>query len=168
MRTSQIILKFSRKIHLYLGLFTAPALLFFAFTGAVQTFNLHEATQGSSYAPPKWLVALGQLHKKQTIIVPIRKPKPPLAFGGGAQSADADSRPGFSTRYAIQKGRSVDGPMLSANRHVPMKVFFLLVAVALGLSTLSGVYMAWRYSGAPLVIALLLAGVVVPSVLLAF
>jgi hypothetical protein len=76
MKTSQKILKLSRKIHLYIGIFIAPALLFFSFTGAVQTFNLHETTPGSAYTPPKWLVTLGQLHKKQTTIAPVRKPRP--------------------------------------------------------------------------------------------
>src|ERR1700712_273889 len=69
-------LRIIRLIHLYLGIFSAPALLFFAFTGALQTFSLHETTPGSSYKPPAWAVTLGQLHKKQTTIVPVRKPRP--------------------------------------------------------------------------------------------
>jgi hypothetical protein len=38
--------KFLRKVHLYLGIFTTRGLLFFAITGALQTFNMHETTQG--------------------------------------------------------------------------------------------------------------------------
>ncbi len=64
--TSANLLKSLRKLHLYVGLFIAPALLFFAFTGAVQTLSLHEGA-GDSYAPPKWLAELSQVHKNQTL-----------------------------------------------------------------------------------------------------
>ena len=40
LRASHALLRVLRKMHLYLGVFTAPALLFFAFTGALQTFSL--------------------------------------------------------------------------------------------------------------------------------
>ena len=69
-------LKFLRKVHLYLGIFTTPALLFFAITGALQTFSLHETTQGSNYKPPAWIASLAQLHKKQTTAVPPRRARP--------------------------------------------------------------------------------------------
>src|SRR5260370_726866 len=76
MSSSHTVLKYLRLIHLYTGIFIAPALLFFAFTGALQIFSLHETTRGSSYKPPAWAVMLGQIHKKQTPIVPVRKPAP--------------------------------------------------------------------------------------------
>src|ERR1700754_4472618 len=75
--SSHAFLRAVRLIHLYLGVFTAPALLFFAFTGAMQTFSLHETTRGSNYKPPAWAVTLGQIHKKQTPVVPVRKLPPP-------------------------------------------------------------------------------------------
>jgi hypothetical protein len=49
-----------------------------------------------------------------------------------------------------------------------MKIFFLLVAIGLAVSTLTGIYMAWKYAGPLLVISLLLAGIVAPCVLLRF
>lgn len=50
-----------------------------------------------------------------------------------------------------------------------MKIFFLLVSVGLFLSTLTGIYMAYRYSrGRLLISGLLLAGVVLPLLLLPF
>ena len=58
MSSSHTLLKYLRLIHLYIGVFIAPALLFFAFTGALQTFSLHETTRGSSYKPPAWAVML--------------------------------------------------------------------------------------------------------------
>src|SRR5271154_776001 len=77
MSSSHTLLKYFRLIHLYLGVFITPALLFFAFTGALQTFSLHETTRGSGYKPPAWAVLLAQIHKKQTPIVPVRKDPPP-------------------------------------------------------------------------------------------
>src|SRR5574337_955740 len=58
------------------GVFTAPMLLFLAVSGGLQTFGLHEASRGSSYAPPAWLASMAQLHKKQTLEVPVRRPRP--------------------------------------------------------------------------------------------
>ncbi len=171
MRTSQKILKIIRKIHLYLGVFIAPALLFFSFTGAVQTFNLHENTPGSSYTPSRWLVVLGQLHKKQTTVVPVRKARPSLPSGADPQGAKGslnDSRPGPSAQTPAQTKSGAETPASAANRHLPMKVFFLLVAVGLTVSVLTGIYMAWKYTRPWLVIGLLLAGVVVPCALLGF
>src|SRR5579862_7174126 len=92
MSKSHAVLKFLRKVHLYLGVFTAPALLFFAFTGALQTFSLHETAQGSSYKPPAWIAELGQLHKKQTTELPVRKQRPEAA--GGDRALGPDRAPG--------------------------------------------------------------------------
>jgi hypothetical protein len=165
MRTSQKILKLSRKIHLYIGVFIAPALLFFSFTGAVQTFSLHETTQGSSYSPPKWLVVLGQLHKKQTTDLPARKHRPPSA--DLQDHSQPDGRTELAQNPAAPR-KAADSPAPAAKRHLPMKIFFLLVAVGLALSTLTGIIMAWRYGRPPMVIALLAAGVAVPCLLLIF
>src|ERR1700684_3351341 len=77
MSSSHTLLKYLRLIHLYVGVFISPALFFFAFTGALQTFSLHETTRGSSYKPPAWIVTLAQLHKKQTTVAPVRKLPPP-------------------------------------------------------------------------------------------
>jgi hypothetical protein len=159
MSTSHATLKLFRKIHLYIGVFIAPALLFFAFTGALQTFSFHETTQGSSYKPPAWLVALGQLHKKQTTIVPIRKSRPaPPEKSAASPSADPGQAP---------KTTDISAPKQKSD--LPMKIFFLLVAIGLFTSTLTGIYMAYKYSRGKLMItALLLAGIVVPVLLLGF
>src|ERR1700757_615591 len=95
MSSAHKLLKSLRLIHLYIGVFIAPALLFFAFTGALQTFSLHETTRGSSYKPPAWAVMLGQIHKKQTPIVPIRKPAP--AEKPADKAAPEKAQPSSST-----------------------------------------------------------------------
>ena len=75
-------LKPLRTLHLYFGVFTAPALLFFAFTGALQSVPLHEASRGSDYKPPAWLVSIAHLHKKQTLDAPAKRARPKPAGTG--------------------------------------------------------------------------------------
>jgi hypothetical protein len=101
MSSSHTILKYTRLVHLYLGVFIAPALLFFAFTGALQTFSLHETTRGSSYKPPAWAVMLGQIHKKQTPIVPVRKLPPPDKQSDKATSDKAGSEKPVVVKFEI-------------------------------------------------------------------
>jgi len=49
--------------HMYIGILIAPSVLFFALTGALQIFSLHEAH--GSYEPPALLEKLSRLHKDQ-------------------------------------------------------------------------------------------------------
>ena len=52
---------------------------------------------------------------------------------------------------------------------LPMKMFFALVALGLAISTLTGLYMAWRYSRRPRLFGTVLAaGFAVPLLLLLF
>jgi hypothetical protein len=139
MPTSPNLLRSVRLFHLYCGVFIAPALLFFAFTGTVQTFSLHETTRGSSYKPPAILVTLAQLHKKQTIVVPQRRPDTPKPPSAPAKTP----------------------------RPYPMKIFFLIVALGLFSSTCTGLYMSYKYAGNKKAItATLIAGIVIPILLL--
>ncbi len=155
MSTSHATLKLFRQVHLYIGVFIAPALLFFAFTGALQTFSLHETTPGSSYKPPAWAVTLGQLHKKQTTIIPVRKQRP------------ADVKADKPTEGSAPK--SADGPVPKPKGHLPLKIFFLLVSIGLFISTLTGIYMAYKFNRKKSVISvLLLAGVAAPLLLSRF
>lgn len=165
-------LRFMRKVHLYLGIFTTPALLFFAFTGAMQTFNLHEVTPGSSYKPPAWIATLAQLHKKQSTTVPARRPRPSAqdntqVNGKPGETAASQGEPFNAGKFGA--GRNGEPPSGPRKSHLPMKVFFLLVSVSLILSTLTGLYMSYRYDrGWWRVTGLLVAGLVVPLLLLPF
>lgn len=163
-------LRANRLIHLYLGIFTAPALIFFAFTGALQTFSLHETTRGSSYKPPAWAVTLGQIHKKQTPVVPVRRLPPPGAFAGpqsGGHGHDGDEA---GQRARHEGGPSAMQPTQAAQgrKHhpLPLKIFFLIVAISLFLSSLTGIYMSYKYMrNRRVVTALLVLGTVIPVVL---
>lgn len=55
-----------RQIHFYLGVFFAPMIILFALSGALQTFRLQDTPKdGSTYAPPAWIVRLADMHKDQ-------------------------------------------------------------------------------------------------------
>lgn len=142
------ILKLPRIVHRYLGVFTAPAILFFALTGALQTFSLHNAAKDGSYKPATWIALGAQLHKKQTIQLPAPKELP-------------------------QKNASVDGPksqlkQATGPKHntLPMKIFFLVVSVSLFLSTLTGLYMSYLHCRSKVrLTAILFAGIAIPVAL---
>ncbi|HEV2710815.1 MAG TPA: PepSY domain-containing protein [Edaphobacter sp.] len=157
MPPKRALLHYTRYTHLYLGVFIAPALLFFAFTGALQTFSFHESTRGSSYKPPSWIATLAQIHKKQTMTVPARKLAPP-----SAQAASAKTDKLANTEKAPSSAI-----LAKPHNPLPLKLFFLLVSAGLLISTLSGLYMSYRYSrNRPLITGLLIAGVVIPIALL--
>lgn len=149
-KTSAATLRLVRKTHLYFGLFISPALLFFAFTGAVQTLSLHEVA-GSSYKPPALLAELGQLHKHAAMMTPA--PDPP---GEASKAGAMPKAPKLAMTLASKQ-----------RQHLPMKIFFVMVAVGLLTSTVTGIYMAYKYARNKLLVTgALVAGVVVPLVLM--
>jgi hypothetical protein len=155
--SSNSLLKSFRQIHLYIGVFISPAILFFAFTGALQTFSLHESGHGrENYNPPKWIMRIAQLHKNQNLTVREKKPGPPPDAKPKAdkpENAPAAPKP----------------PAAPQKSHLPMKIFFLLVTLGLFTSTVTGIYMAYRFNRNKWVVTgLLVAGIVVPLVLLPF
>lgn len=164
MSASHQFLKIVRQIHLYVGVFIAPALLFFALTGGLQVFSLHETTRGSDYKPPAWLVTLAQVHKKQTTVVPAHKPRPMDMENHPPAPAASVSGPAANAVAPMQI--KPDMPRMEASNPLPLKIFFAFVALGLFVSTLIGLYMAYRYTrNTVLVTVLLLAGVVLPIAL---
>ena len=135
----------ARRLHGYVGLLIAPSVLFFAATGAVQLFSLHEAHGG--YTPPSLLVTLASLHKDQVLSHPRRKPDGPPAPGRSeAKPKHREQEPGLSTWM--------------------LKWTFLAVAIGLILSTGLGLWMAFQDRRRVALNAVLLAiGVLVPLLL---
>ncbi|NYF51250.1 PepSY domain-containing protein [Tunturiibacter gelidoferens] len=178
MSSSHTLLKYTKLVHLYLGVFIAPALLFFAFTGALQTFSLHETARGSSYKPPAWAVTLGQVHKKQTTIAPARKFPPPDRSPDRSpdrpSNKSGDTQPEKSPSAATEPAQSLspqssDTPAPKPHNALPLKIFFLLVSIGLFISTISGIYMSYKYiRRRGLITILLIAGVVLPVLLTVF
>jgi hypothetical protein len=163
MPTSASTLKFFRLTHRYIGLFIAPALMFFALTGALQTLSLHEGAPGSSYKAPAWIATLAQIHKNHE----LKKPKPP-ATGPKDDKPKAD-KPAQARAPDVPAAPLTAMPTAKWKMHTPLKIFFLLVALGLFTSTLTGIYMSYRYGGSKIAVTvLLLAGIVVPPLLLKF
>ena len=141
------LLRTARLTHLYLGVFIAPALLFFALSGALQTFSLHETERGSTYQPPAWIVTLAQIHKNQTAVTRPHRPEPPPT--------------------ASPKPTPAPPPAQHRPNPLPLKLFFLVVSVGLAISTLTGLTMAYTYTRNQRLITLtLLAGAGIPIALL--
>jgi len=148
------LLKAVRVTHHYLGVFIAPAVLFFAFTGFLQMFSLHETTRGSNYVPPAIFVKMAGIHKKAALPQP-RPPAPPKADKPDAPKPDKPAAP--------------PAPVAKQSFHWPLKLFFGLVAVGLFTSTLTGLFMAWKYTRNKLLVAgVFLAGLVIPLLCLPF
>lgn len=157
--TSATILKALRLTHNYIGVFFAPTILFFAITGCLQMFGLHETSRGSSYVPPAILVHLSQLHKKGTLYLPPRKAAP-----SGVPKADGPKPDAPKPESAKSLPPTTASP---APNPLPMKVFFGMTALALVISTCTGLFMAWKYARRKVVVVgMLLAGVACPMVIL--
>jgi hypothetical protein len=105
--------------HTYLGMIIAPSIIFFALTGLLQIFSLHEAHGG--YTPPALIEKLSAVHKDQVFEAKDHDAEP-------AEPADATSQ-------AAQ--RSMIGTYV-------LKWFFALVALGLGVSTVLGIWMGLK------------------------
>jgi len=55
------------RTHRYLSCFIAPAMIFFAVSGAWQSFRLHESRKDGSYTAPASLSVLSEAHKAEKL-----------------------------------------------------------------------------------------------------
>jgi hypothetical protein len=137
-----------RQWHSYIGLFIAPSVFFFALTGSAQLFNLHESH--GNYEPPAIVEKLSSVHKDQV-----------FEFGdhhGPEAKPDAEGMAHVGTdEHGV---KSELPPFL-------LKVFFLLVAFGLSVSTALGLWMALtQMRRKPVAWLLLGAGTLIPVALL--
>jgi hypothetical protein len=142
-------LKKIRLLHRYMGLFFSQAILFFAFSGAMQTFNLHEVNKTTGYVPPKWIVEMAQIHKKQTFALAKEKAKPVVA-----ESALRD--PAAQKKVAPRRSPTF-----------LLRCFVLAMSVGLVATTFLGIYMAFRYDVKRRILwGMLIGGTLLPIVLM--
>jgi hypothetical protein len=146
------VLNFVRLIHLYIGVFIAPALVFFAFTGALQTLSLHVSAKGGAYKPQTgsscWPNSTrGRLPNCLRTRVQIPASSSPTVKAGVSKKMSS-----------LEKG--LDRP---AHNSLPLKIFFLVVSAGLFTSTITGLYMSYKYSRNKVLLAILfIAGIVAP------
>jgi hypothetical protein len=133
-----------RQWHVYVSVFVAPSLIFFAITGALQTFRIPDRADA-----PVLLQKLARVHKDDVFAVKPARPKPPESSKPAqAEKPKPKARARVSTEVA--------------------KWFFTAVSVAIAVTTLFGLWMALAYSRRKAVIwALLIAGAAAPVVILA-
>lgn len=134
-----------RQMHVYVSVFVAPSLLFFALTGALQTFRIPDQKTA-----PVLIQKLARVHKDDVFAVEGHKHGPPP--------------PGPS---AAAKPKEIRPP--SKNSTTGLKWFFTAVSVGIGLTTVFGLWMALAHSRRKAVLwAILAAGIAAPVLLLAF
>lgn len=137
-----------RQFHLYIGVFFTPAILFFAISGGLQTFRLQQASGWGGAPAPAWITWIASVHTDQAQPREDKKPdaakpKPPLDPAKAAE------------RAARQQAA------------LPMKIFTVLLAVALALSSLLGAVIAINIRATRRVaLVMLLAGSILPIVLI--
>ena len=132
-----------QQLHLWLGTLFAPLIVFFALTGALQTFNLHEKP-----GAPNWLARLAQVHKNQNLAVQQRREKPSATPQQARPQPEAERSAGPSP--------------------LPLKIFVVLMS--LGLTVTTGVWACgWRSNtrrAEPWLWGLLIVGTLLPIALL--
>jgi hypothetical protein len=134
--------------HSYIGILIAPSVIFFALTGALQIFNLHESH--GSYTPPALIEKLSSLHKDQ-----VFEQKQHDEHEAGGDSTDNRQPPPPEEHDA--------GPTLGTSL---LKWFFLFVALALATSTTLGLSIGLTHiKRRGIGWCLLLAGIVLPIAL---
>lgn len=122
-----------RQLHRYLSVFFTPAILFFSFTGALQTFGLHESAQRGEPPPVAWIATLASVHKDQHLpqararrAAPTATAAAPVATAPVAQPASAP------TAEAPREEKST----------LPLKLFVLTLAIGLCATSLVGLTIA--------------------------
>ena len=145
-----------RQVHTWLSVFIAPSILFFAVTGAVQIYKLHE--NHGTYAAPLILQELGAVHKEGVFEADKKHGPPPGAAKAPAAPAQASAAAQADKAPAAPPKKRPTPPSITA-----LKAFFLLVSIVLVVTTLVGLWMVAKYSRDKKLCAILFAaGILVP------
>jgi hypothetical protein len=116
-----------RTWHTYLGILIAPSVLFFALTGALQIFSLHEAH--GAYKPLPIIEKLASVHKDQVFALGEHHEAP--------EQPTADAHPGGDAHPPGPAEHEEESSLGT----VVLKWLFLVVALGLTTSTLLGLWM---------------------------
>ncbi|HUR36369.1 MAG TPA: hypothetical protein VM009_01040 [Terriglobales bacterium] len=161
-------MRLARALHLYFGVFFAPAIVFFAFTGFLQTYELHEGADA-----PRWISVLQNIHSHQRMAAPRPAPSSaPLtsAATNPAPSATPTTTAASGTTPTAGAAPSTAAAPAPARRprpksSVPFRIFMGFMAVGLIGSSLVGIWMGFQVNrNTPLILGLLLAGTIIPIV----
>jgi hypothetical protein len=138
-----------RRYHLYVGMIFAPAIIFFSFSGAIQTIGWQDDP-----APPAWIKTIASIHKKQTM-PKARKPRPQAAAPAPAPAPEGGAA-------ARREEPAAQGPS-----PIPLKIFTVLLSIGLILSAGLGVAIALANRSTRRMSTIMLAiGLILPPLLL--
>ncbi len=138
-----------RQWHGYISALIAPSVVFFALTGAIQLFSLHEAH--GAYQPSPLVEKLARVHKDQVFALSHRHKATPVAMAKAPPASPNEAPPARKDALST----------------LLLKWFFLVVAMGLSLTTAFGVWLGLtRVRGAAVFAGLLIAGAVIPLILL--
>jgi hypothetical protein len=130
-----------------------PSIIFFAFSGALQTFSLHENKEPGAHNP-EWIAKLADIHKDQRL--------PQLTEEQVAHAA----KPEEDEAQPVSAPKSTP-PAPKRKPSLPLKVFVLFMSIGLMLSSFLGIYMAFKYNRDRRIIwSLLIVGTALPLALL--
>ena|GEM_PF-278266 len=131
-------LAFIRQLHVYVSLFVAPSLIFFAATGALQTFRIPDQKTA-----PVAVQKLARLHKDDVFALKPPRPERPK----GAPRTETPKPPPSAAVEAT-------------------KWFFTSVSIAMVVTTLLGIWMALAHGRQKILLwATLAAGTAAPVLL---
>jgi hypothetical protein len=136
-----------RRVHAWLGVLFAPTIIFFALTGTLQMYGLHDTEAGET---PGLIAKAAMVHTHQTASVPTRQARPQLPRA---------EQPKPAPEAAV-------APRPEKPTTLPLKLFFTLMAISLIASSVLGLWIAFtskRDRG--LHLGLLIAGFVLPILL---
>jgi hypothetical protein len=168
-------IKNMRLVHLCLGMFFTPTIIFFSITGAFQIFGLHESQPQDAFQTPEWLAALAEIHKNQAFKLPQNPEKESIhetaelnqmnEAGPRKESKKESKNESQNESQKAQGPRTNERP--KKHTSIPLKWLFLLLAIGLTVTSLVGIYMAFAYKrDRKLVLGLLTAGIILPITLL--
>lgn len=139
-----------RQLHLYVAVFLAPAIIFFAFSGTLQTFGLHETAN-----TPAWLKVMSSLHQHQR----LHRPERLRPAGAPATKPDTDHPRGGDHDAPPPGGYTVG--------MAGLKIFTGLLGLGLVIASLLGIAVAvGTRSTRRVSIAMLSLGLVLPVALI--
>lgn len=152
-----------RQIHLYLGVLFAPSILFFAFTGAYQTFRWNE--NGALGALTPIASQMASIHKNSALEREKEseaRSKPRPASAAPRQEAEKQEAEKGEREREAESGEKRRGPS-----PLPLKIYVFLMSLGLITSTVTGVLLAFKFNRSRrLVWGLLIVGTVLPLALL--
>jgi hypothetical protein len=149
-----------RQFHLYLGVFFAPMIIFFALSGALQTFRLQEE-KGWGGTPPDWIVWMAAVHKDSSL------PRPKPSEAAGPAPTNAHHVVEANAGSPVAKPAAAPATKKARKSRLPMQIFAAALSIGLIFSALLG--MAIAINARPtrrLSILMAIAGTILPIVLL--